>query len=105
MPTIKVPKKIKAMHHPYALSLQRYIKDDDGMLGWCNTRTQKIAVDNSLPNSQRTYVLMHEILEAYKDAMGFPIEHNSLDSASKAFAHFLTETLGIKLDWSNIPCK
>lgn len=99
---VKVPQKIKVLYHPYEIWIGEHLKVDENYMGTCNTRSLKLIIERTLPESQRAYTLNHEILEAYNDALSMGLAHKDLDSVAIAWTDFQINVLGITYDWSDI---
>lgn len=99
---IKCPKEISVLIHPYTICLIKGLKTDEDLRGECNIRTQQIGIDLDLPDSQRVYTLLHEVYEAYNDALGLGFNHETIDASAIIAASFLLNNLGLEIDWSEV---
>lgn len=102
MTKIRVPKEIKVGGHTYKVTYRKFLGKDTGDRGVTAHRRQKIEVDPDNPYSQKNATLLHEILHLIEIVFNLDLRDEDTDRISEGLYQVLSDSFGIKFDWSNI---
>lgn len=108
MTVVKVPSQIRIGGVVYTILLCRGLTAERGVDGNCRYHSGRINLDADMTPSQTNRTLVHELLHALHEAIGWldlPVEERPKEADVAAVANGLTEILvklGIDFDFSDL---
>ena len=100
---LKAPQEIRIGVHKYSVVFNPNLYHDFKQYGTAYHRKCLIEIEPSINNPEKMVTLIHEIIHIIKNQYSCDINEDDIDRLANGFSEFLTNSLGIDFDWSDVP--